>query len=75
MKQCCEVYGFHGSTVDKKCYMAQHYAVWQTTTNISKELLAYILHPEYKNFLPDYTTSHLKTVTYHSARALIGKLN
>ena len=77
MKHGCEVYDFHGGTADKKWYMAEHYTVWQTTSNISKELLAYILHPEYQNFLPDYMMSHhLKIATfYHSARAITGKLN
>jgi len=30
--------------------MAQHYTVWRTTTNVSKELRAYILHPDYQIF-------------------------
>jgi hypothetical protein len=60
-------------------------ATWQNITlpgrlpatyNKIKKLV-YILHPEYKNFLPDYMMSHhLKIATfYHSARAITGNLN
>lgn len=58
-------------------------ATWHITLSgrlpptLQKELLAYILHAEYQNFLPDYIMfHHLKLATfYHNASALTGKLN